>query len=74
MTWSGAQGFRQKPITPWYDVNNQFAGTYGVERGLGYYLFEGAGHRTPQDRPAAAFTLIQAVVKKQKLPGKPTYA
>jgi carboxypeptidase C (cathepsin A) len=69
MTWNGAQGFYEKPTKKWFDINHDFAGVWGAERGLGYYRFHGAGHRTAQDMPAAAFTMIRdRVVADQDLP------
>jgi hypothetical protein len=60
MIWNGAQGFQNQPRRLWFDNNcHNFAGVYQVEQGLGYYRFEGAGHRTVQDRPAAAFPFVE---------------
>lgn len=55
MTWNGAQGFQDRPRRLWYDDRHTFAALYQVERGLSYYRLEDAGHRSAQDRPAAAF-------------------
>jgi carboxypeptidase D len=69
MTWNGAQGFCDKPDRKWFDSQHGYAGTWGAERGLGFYLFHGAGHRTSQDKPAAAFTMIRdRVVGDRELP------
>lgn len=69
MTWNGAQGFKQKPARKWFDSQHDYAGVYGVERGLGYYRFHSAGHRTAQDRPAAAFTMVRdRVIADRDLP------
>jgi hypothetical protein len=45
MTWGGKQGFLSPP-TKQYSF-----GKGNVERGLSYTIFEGAGHRVPQDAP-----------------------
>lgn len=69
MTWNGLQGFHDKPDREWFDVEHGYAGVWGAERGLGFYLFQGAGHRTAQDRPKAAFTMVRdRVVKNKQMP------
>jgi len=69
MTWNGAQGFDDKPDKKRFDLEHRYAGMWGAERGLGFYLFHGAGHRTTQDRPVAAFTMVRdRVVGNRELP------
>jgi carboxypeptidase D len=69
MTWNGAQGFHQRPDRKWFDSEHGYAGLWGAERGLGYYVFHRAGHRTAQDRPVAAFTMVRdRVVGGRELP------
>jgi carboxypeptidase D len=64
--WSGALDYILDPIGTELSIQNM---TWGTDRGLGYYLFHGAGHRTAQDRPAAAFTMIRdRVVGNRELP------
>jgi carboxypeptidase D len=69
MTWNGAQGLYQRPDRKWFDNQHKYAGVWGAERGLGFYLFQGAGHRTAQDKPAAAFTMVRdRIVGERELP------
>jgi carboxypeptidase D len=52
-TFGGIQGFTQKPSTPWFDEEGNFAGKIHQERNLTYVLFVGAGHLVPQIKPVA---------------------
>jgi carboxypeptidase C (cathepsin A) len=48
---------------------SDYAGTWGDERGFGYHLFYGAGHRIAQDKPPAAFTTVRdRIVGNRDLP------
>jgi carboxypeptidase D len=66
MTWNGAQGFHKRPRRKFYDHEGHHAGVYEVERGLGYHLFHGAGHRTAQDVPSAAFAFVHRAVVRDR--------
>lgn len=57
MTFGGVQGFTRKPLTPWFDDNNKFAGIVHQERNLTYVLFQGAGHLVPHFVPEAVRNL-----------------
>ena len=75
MTWNGAQGFSQKPDRVFYadnaapelgregaNVNGPKAGTWGVERGLSYHLFDGAGHSVFAKKRRETFAFVRDVV------------
>lgn len=62
MTWGGAQGFQHRPTLKFFDDQGNWAGVYEIERGLGYWRFIDAGHRTPQDKPAAAYKFVRTWV------------
>jgi carboxypeptidase D len=54
-TFGGIQGFTQKPSTPWYNDNGQFAGIVHQERGWTYVLFDNAGHLVSVDAPVSVW-------------------
>ncbi|KAK2463588.1 hypothetical protein APHAL10511_004339 [Amanita phalloides] len=58
-TFGGIQGFTQKPSTPWYNDESQFAGIVHQERGWTYVLFDHAGHLVPATAPVSAFTFAR---------------
>lgn len=57
-TFGGIQGFTQKPSTPWYDEEGNFAGKVHQERNLTYAVFVGAGHDVPVQKPIAVSRLF----------------
>lgn len=66
MTWGGAMGFKRAPTEPLRDHLGRRVGSGREERGLSYYKFDGAGHRVPQDAPAAALEWLKEVVVRSK--------
>lgn len=73
MTWGGARGFAQKPSRVFYvddaapstDKNEESAptaGFWGLERGVSYHLFHGAGHSVFAKKPREMFAFVRDVV------------
>ena len=50
-TFGGIQGFTQRPSTPFFDSQGNFAGKVHQERNLTFALFAGAGHLIPGTKP-----------------------
>ncbi|KAF8516784.1 Alpha/Beta hydrolase protein [Gautieria morchelliformis] len=61
-TFGGIQGFTQRPSTPFYDSQGNFAGKVHQERNLTFALFLGAGHLIPATRPDASFTFFKEFI------------
>ncbi|KAI0327526.1 alpha/beta-hydrolase [Cubamyces sp. BRFM 1775] len=61
-TFGGIQGFTQKPSTPWFDDEGNFAGIVHQERNLTYLVFVGAGHLVPEWKPRQALVFLREFV------------
>ncbi|KAG8701879.1 hypothetical protein FRC08_003847 [Ceratobasidium sp. 394] len=53
LTWGGQHGFQTRITTPFVVGGNRY-GVYHTERKLTYIEFDDAGHKIPQDQPAAS--------------------
>lgn len=72
MTWNGAQGFQKRPVQRFFvdDAKPRtsngsrgiVAGIWGVERGVSYHLFDGAGHSVFVNKPQEMFAFVRDVV------------
>ncbi|KAI0338858.1 alpha/beta-hydrolase [Trametopsis cervina] len=61
-TFGGIQGFTERPSTPWWDDNGNWAGVVHQERNWTYALIHGAGHEVPSYRPVAAYTFLREFI------------
>ncbi|KAI0344379.1 alpha beta-hydrolase [Trametopsis cervina] len=61
-TFGGIQGFTERPSTPWWDDNGNWAGIVHQERDWTYALIHGAGHDVPSYRPVAAYTFLREFI------------
>ncbi|KAF8516785.1 Alpha/Beta hydrolase protein [Gautieria morchelliformis] len=61
-TFGGIQGFTQRPSTPFYDSQGNFAGKVHQERNLTFALFAEAGHTIPAERPDASLTFFKEFI------------